>query len=228
MKGEALVPTEPFNNLGVLVGRIVVEHDVDLLVGRNLFVDGVQGSDELLMSMALHAPADHAAFEHVEGGEQGGRAIPLVVVGHAAATAFLQRQARLGAVESLDLALLVHRQHDGMLRRIDVEADDVADLCGEVRIVGQLELPDLMRPQTVATPDAVHRTDADRADLGHGGGGPMRKAPVKTVDANEPCLLALQKLLAVGVAGAAVVEGGTGGAIIANLSASDLRCAPEP
>ena len=51
------------------------------------------------------------------------------------------------------------------------------------------------------------------------------KAPVKTVDAHEPCLLALQKLLAVGVAGAAVVEGGTGGAIIANLSASDLRCA---
>lgn len=52
------------------------------------------------------------------------------------------------------------------------------------------------------------------------------KAPVKTVDAHEPCLLALQALLAVGVAGAAVVEGGTGGAIIANLSASDLRCAP--
>ena len=52
------------------------------------------------------------------------------------------------------------------------------------------------------------------------------KAPVKTVDAHEPCLLALQKLLAVGVAGAAVVEGGTAGAIIANLSASDLRCAP--
>ena len=52
------------------------------------------------------------------------------------------------------------------------------------------------------------------------------KAPVRTVDAHEPCLLALQKLLAVGVAGAAVVEGGTGGAIIANLSASDLRCAP--
>ena len=50
-----------------------------------------------------------------------------------------------------------------MLWRIDVEADDVANLGGEVRIVGQLELPELMRPDAVAAPDAMHRTDADRA-----------------------------------------------------------------
>ncbi len=52
------------------------------------------------------------------------------------------------------------------------------------------------------------------------------KAPVMTVDAHEPCLLALHRLLAAGVAGAPVVEDGTG-AIIANVSASDLRCAAD-
>lgn len=36
MESEALVPTKPFDDLGVLVGGIVVEHDVNLLVGRNL------------------------------------------------------------------------------------------------------------------------------------------------------------------------------------------------
>ncbi|KAK9845507.1 hypothetical protein WJX81_008164 [Elliptochloris bilobata] len=62
--------------------------------------------------------------------------------------------------------------------------------------------------------------DATLEDLGMLAG----KAPVQTVCAHEPCLLALQKILAAGVAGAAVVEAGTaGGATIANLSASDLR-----
>ena len=68
--------------------------------------------------------------------------VPLryVVVGHGAAAALLHRQAGLGAVERLDLALLVDREHDGMRRRIDVEPDDVAQLGGELRVVGQLEL----------------------------------------------------------------------------------------
>ena len=43
------------------------------------------------------------AVEHVERGEQGGRAVALVVVGHGAGPALLERQARLGAVERLDL-----------------------------------------------------------------------------------------------------------------------------
>ena len=48
--------------------------------------------------------------EHVERGEQGGRAVALVVVGHGPAFSGLQRQAGLGAVERLDLALLVDRR----------------------------------------------------------------------------------------------------------------------
>ncbi len=78
-----------------------------------------------------------------------------------------------------------------MLRRIDVEADNVAHPSGgsatgyfavgsprgdggELRIVGQLELPDLMGPQAMTSPDAVHRADADRAGGSYGGGCPMR------------------------------------------------------
>jgi hypothetical protein len=123
--------------------------------------------------VTLHAASDHAAFEHVEGGEQRGRAVPLIVVGHGAASPLLQRQTGLGSVECLDLAFLVHRQHDGMLRRIDVEADDVANLGGELRIVGQLELPYLMRSQPMAAPDAMHRADADRARRSNGGRRPV-------------------------------------------------------
>jgi hypothetical protein len=44
-------------------------------------------------------------LENVEGGEQGGGAVALVVVCHGRALAFLQRQPWLGAVEDLDLPL---------------------------------------------------------------------------------------------------------------------------
>ena len=106
-------------------------------------------------------------------GEQRGRAVALVVVGHRAGAALLHRQAGLGAVERLDLALLVHRQHDRMRRRIDVEADHVLQLVGELRIVGELELAHPVRRQTVAAPDALHRGDADPGGLGH-----RRRRPV--------------------------------------------------
>ena len=102
-------------------------------------LDGVEEADELLMAVALHVAADDRAVEHVERGEQRRRAVPLVVVGHGAGAALLHRQAGLGAVERLDLALLVDREHDGVRRRIDVEPDDVAQLVGEVRVVGELE-----------------------------------------------------------------------------------------
>src|SRR3954451_17963228 len=88
-------------------------------------LDGVEEADELLVPVALHAAAEDGAVEDVEGGEQRGGAMALVVVGHGAGAALLQGQAGLGAVERLDLALLVDRQHHGMGRRVNVEADDV-------------------------------------------------------------------------------------------------------
>ena len=115
----------------MLVGGVIVEDDVDGLAGGNLALDGVEEADELLMAVALHAAADHRAVEHVERGEQGGRAVALVIVGHGSGAALLHRQARLGAVERLDLAFFVERQDDGVGRRIDVEPDDVAQLLDE-------------------------------------------------------------------------------------------------
>ena len=62
------------------------------------------------MAMPRHAGPDHLAVEHVQSREQGGRAVALVVMGHGAGTALLHRQARLGAVERLDLALFVDQR----------------------------------------------------------------------------------------------------------------------
>src|SRR6185312_3747473 len=110
MESEALMAIEPFADLRMLMGRIVVEDDVDGLGGGNLSLDLVEEADELLMPVLLHAAPDDLAFEDIEGGEQRGRTVALVVVGHGSGASLLQRQARLGAVERLDLALLIDRE----------------------------------------------------------------------------------------------------------------------
>ena len=76
-------------------------------------------------------------------------------------------------VERLNLALLVDRQHHGMRRRIDIEADNIANLLGEFRVRGQLEGPHAVRLKAVAAPDALHRADANPAHLGHHGARPV-------------------------------------------------------
>src|SRR3546814_2768743 len=103
----------------MLVGGIVIEDYVNDLARRDFGLDGVQEADELLMAVALHVAADDGSIEDVQGGEEGGRAMPLIVVGHRAGAPLLQRQAGLGPVERLNLRLLVEREHDGVRRRID-------------------------------------------------------------------------------------------------------------
>jgi len=54
-------------------------------------------------------------LEGVERGKQGRRTIPLVVMGHGSAAPLLDRQAGLGPVQGLNLALLVGAQNDSVL-----------------------------------------------------------------------------------------------------------------
>jgi hypothetical protein len=101
----------------MFVGGVVVEHCVDQFASWDLTLDGIEKADEFEVAMAPHAAADHRAIEHAKCGEQGGSAVPLVIVRHGLAAARLDRQSGLGAVEGLDLALFVNRQHDRMGRR---------------------------------------------------------------------------------------------------------------
>ena len=70
------------------------------------------------MPMLLHAAPDDGPIKDVEGGKERGRAVALVVMRHGSAFARLERQARLSAVERLNLAFLVNGDDDGMSGRI--------------------------------------------------------------------------------------------------------------
>jgi hypothetical protein len=155
MEGPARMSRQPLSDLRMLVGGVVVDHRLDQLAGRNVALDGIEETDELLVPVALHAAPDHAAVEHVEGGEQCRGAVALVIVRHGAAAAGFQRQPRLCAVQRLDLAFLVDRQHHRVRRRIKVEADDVDEFVGEPRVARAFEAAHAMR--LLCVPDALHR-----------------------------------------------------------------------
>ena len=119
---------------------------------------------------AAEPPLGHLGKEALDGVDPGCRCRG--EMRHGAAAFLLERQARLGAVECLDLALLIDRQHDRMRR---LKADNIAYLAGELQIVGQIELAHpVRRLQAMAAPDPLHRTDTDPNGIAHGGAGPVR------------------------------------------------------
>ena len=156
MEVEPRMPFEPSPHLGMLVGGVVVDDQVEFSPSRGLAIDLVEKTDEFLMPVAAHALADDAALQHVEGGEQRRRAMALVVVRHRPAAALFHRQYRLSAVERLDLRLLIDRQHQRVLGRIDVEANDILNFGDKLRIVRQLEGLDPVRLQAMRRPDPLH------------------------------------------------------------------------
>lgn len=52
------MPGQPSANLGLLVGRILVEDDVNFLVGGHFGLDDIQEADELLVLVALPVVAE--------------------------------------------------------------------------------------------------------------------------------------------------------------------------
>lgn len=60
--------------------------------------------------MSRKALADYLAFKDLQGSEQGRGPVADIVVGEGTATAFLERQAWLSAVQSLNLALFIDTQ----------------------------------------------------------------------------------------------------------------------
>jgi hypothetical protein len=73
----------------------------------------------------------------------------------------------------LALALLIHRQDDGVVRRVEVKADDVANLLGEHRVLGEFEAADHMGLHAECPPDLPDRRLADSHLARHRATAPM-------------------------------------------------------
>src|ERR1700728_1772859 len=155
------------------MSRVVIADQVKLPVGRNGLVDETEKLEPFLMAMPLLAQTKNLAVGRIQRGKQSSRAITLIVVRQRSTASTLQRQAGLGTVQSLDLALLIGAQHQRMFGRIEIQTDDVFQLLCEGRIVTDFESIHTMRFQSVGVPDAPHAGFADTNGRGHGARAPV-------------------------------------------------------
>jgi hypothetical protein len=107
---------------------------------RHSLIEQTQKLEPLLMSMPFLTEAVHLAIGRVEGGKQSRGAVAFVVMGHGLAATALQWQSGLGAIQSWDLAFLVHAQHQSVFGWVQIQADNVLQFFCKLGIVADLKL----------------------------------------------------------------------------------------
>jgi len=131
---EARPLREPAVNSGCLVGRVVVEDDVNLRLSRGVRFDVAKELEEFSSTVAREALSEHATGGDIERREESRGAVTIVVVRSALDLADAHREHGLRAVQRLDLRLLVDAEDQGVVWRAHVEADDVAYFLNEHRV----------------------------------------------------------------------------------------------
>jgi hypothetical protein len=139
MEVEARPGSEPDAHFGMFVCGVIVDDEVDIEGRRDIGVDMLEKGEEFLVAMTCATLREDPAIGDVEGCEQGRRAMPDVIVGDTLNIAEPKREHRLRTFQSLNLALLIDAQHNGLIGGIEVQADDVPDLVDEQRIGGKVE-----------------------------------------------------------------------------------------
>ena len=179
------------------------------------------------MAVTRHAAADHRPLQDAQGGEQRRRPMPDIVVGHCPGLAGFDRQARLSAIERLNLALLIHRQHDGVARRGHVEADNRLQFGEEVGIAALLKGAQAMRLKLVRRPDPLHRAQRNAHGLCQHPSGPVGRL-AQRLRAGECYDLGRQRVAEwrlAGLAGLVAQQAIDTGFGVASLPAPDRRAA---
>lgn len=119
---------------------VVIHHQMNFQIGGHAGLDSAQELQEFTAAMATVQFTNDFASGNVQRGKQGGGAVAHIVVSTALGNARRQRQYGLRTIEGLDLALLVNTQHHRLEWRIEVQADDVANLVDEQRIARKFEV----------------------------------------------------------------------------------------
>ena len=99
----------------------------------------LEETEELLVAVPVLAEPGHLPGGDFQGGEQGGGAMADVVVAALLVVARLHHKHFLGAVQRLDLGLLIDAQHDRVSRRVQIQAYNIGDLGLQFRGGGELE-----------------------------------------------------------------------------------------
>src|SRR5579863_6356952 len=146
---------QPPPDAGVLVSGIVIDDQVHVESGGDTGVQMPKKLDELLVAMTTLALTHHGSGDGVEGRKQCGRAVSQVVVRYPFDVTEPQGQHRLGALQRLNLALLIDTQYQGFVGWVQIQSDNIAHLFDEERIGGKLKMSGSMRLQAESPPDPM-------------------------------------------------------------------------
>lgn len=138
MGGRALVDVQIVQDNVKLAVRVVPRHLV-------------HETQEIDRGPLIHF-GQNLAGGNFQGRQQGMVAVPDIFISPTAGLLGPQRQERLGAVESLDAGLLIHAQHQGLFRRIQVKPHHIQQLGFKVRIGTEGEGAQAMGLEAVRLP----------------------------------------------------------------------------
>ena len=142
-------------------------------IGGYRGLNGIEELAELNRAVAPVAPTDDLAGLGFESGEQGRSAMPNVVMRAPLRLAWPHGQQRPGAVQCLDLGLLVHTQDQRSIRRVEVQAHNITDFFDKERVRRQLEGIRPMGLQSEGPPYAVDGAMAQARASGHRARAPV-------------------------------------------------------
>ena len=103
-------------------------------------------TEELVVAVPVLAEPSHLPSDDLQDGEQGGGAMADVVVAAWLVVTRFHHKHFLGAVQRLDLGLLIDTQHDRVSRRVQIQAYNIGDLGLQFRVGGERERVSLPRP----------------------------------------------------------------------------------
>lgn len=170
---ETRVSAQPFLHIGLSVGPVIVQDQVEGHVSRELPVQSPQEAQELLVPVARETLPNHPPVQNIERRKKRGDTVPQVVMGHGSTAPLFYGQPGLGALQGLNLALLVNTQDNGLIGRVQVQPYDISELLGETRVSGELESLGTVRLKSVSVPYPVNSGVADALGLGHGACAPV-------------------------------------------------------
>ncbi len=167
------VACQPPLDRGVFMRGVIVSDQMHRLALGDLAINQTQEAQPFLMPMARQARGDDRALRDMQGGKEGGGAMPLVIVRHRAAAPRLQGQARLRAIQGLDLAFFIHAEDHGMFRGVQIQAHHVLQFVLKVRIPAELKSPHAVGLQAMGGPDPLHERRIRAQVPGQGTGRPV-------------------------------------------------------
>src|SRR2546430_17524428 len=101
---------KPALNFGMRVRAVIDHHQMQPCGSGRLLIQPAQESQKFLVSVTFKTLAHDTTLQNLQSRKQRCGSIAFVIVRHCAAAPLLHRQARLRAIQCLDLALLIHTQ----------------------------------------------------------------------------------------------------------------------